>query len=72
MISFGWWCFQFVPSGGTGEHVVLGCFRAIWDWNIGQRWVEQRKQINIRNKSEDTSAKIKKSIASTEKDEKVL
>ena len=26
MISFDWWCFQFMPSGGVGEHVVLGCF----------------------------------------------
>ena len=44
-------------SGDAGEHVVLGCFRGIWDWNVGQRWVEQRKQIYISNKSEDTSSK---------------
>ena len=58
MIKFGWWCFQFMPSGGAGEHMVLECFLwGIWDWNIDQKWVEQRKQIYISNKSDDTSSK---------------
>ena len=56
---------------GHQEHVVLVCFWGMWDWNVGQRWVEQKKQIYISNKSEDKSSK-KKSIACTEKDEKVL
>ena len=38
---------QFMPYGGAGEHVVLGCCGGIWDWNIGKRWVEQRKETNI-------------------------
>ena len=57
MISFGCWCFQFIPSWGAGEHLVLGCFRRIWDWNVGQRWVEQKKQIYISKKSEESSVK---------------
>ena len=60
MVSFGWWCSQFMPSGGPGEHVVLGCFQGIWNGNVGQRWVEHRKQIS------EIKAKIqvrKKSVA---------
>ena len=68
MIPFGWWCSQFMPSGAP-ESIWFS--RVFGDWNVGQRWVKQRKQMHISNKSEDTSSR-KKSIASTEKDEKVL
>ena len=46
-----------MPSGDAGQHMVLRCFGGIWDWNVGPTWVEQRKQIYISNKSEDTSQK---------------
>ena len=36
MISFGWWCFQFIPSGGARGHVVLECFGGIWDWKVAR------------------------------------
>ena len=39
MISFGWWCYQFMPAGDTGEHVVIRCFRGIWNGNVDQTWV---------------------------------
>ena len=29
MVSFGWWCSQFMPSRGITDHVVLGCFQGI-------------------------------------------
>ena len=59
-----------MPSGGAGEHVVLGCFGV---YGIGTFARDESSAGNKYMSAIKVKIQVrKKSVASTEKDEKVL